>query len=293
MMSNKIKIRVFPEHNYKAIHFNGKTIRIAINSKRPIDKLRYPEFYDIKVTSYCEGNCPWCYQNSSAVYSHDRNIVDKFVSFFGQLTDNQKPFQLAFGGGEPVSHPDFIKLIITCYEMGITPNYTTNGMWVDSGKDYINKVLQVTSEYCGGVAVSTHSHLKWQWKLASELYLSKNIFTNLHIIVGDKNSIDDFVDIYNEYRGRIKYFVLLPLIEQGRSKKSFSEWDYLKSRIRRDSPDIAFGANFYPYLVKDLNSLDKFNINIYIPEIVSAYLDLEIMKIYPSSFSTECVKQIK
>jgi len=176
--------------------------------------------------------------------------------------------------------------------MGITPNYTTNGMWVNTKKQ-INELLQATSDYCGGVAVSTHSHLKWQWKLATELYLSKNIFTNLHIIVGDKNSIDNFVDIYKEYRGRIKYFVLLPLIAQGRSKESFSEWDYLKARIRKDSSDIAFGANFYSYLVKDPNSLDKFNINIYVPEIVSAYLDLETMKVYPSSFSAECIKQIE
>ncbi len=40
--------------------------------------------------------------------------------------------KLHFGGGEPTSHPDFAELMKVSYDMGIVPNYTTNGMWVDS-----------------------------------------------------------------------------------------------------------------------------------------------------------------
>ena len=63
----KIKTRIFPEHNYKGIYINGKTIRIALDPKRPIDELLYPGFYDVSVTSYCEGNCPYCFLPNTEV----------------------------------------------------------------------------------------------------------------------------------------------------------------------------------------------------------------------------------
>jgi len=172
-------------------------------------------------------------------------------------------------------------LMEVCKKMGIAPNYTTNGMWVVDRK---KEILQATKDFCGGVAVSTHPHLDKYWREATDAYLKEDIFTNLHIIIGDKKSIDDFADIYEEYKGRVKYFVLLPLTAQGRATESFVDWEYFKSKIDGSPADIAFGANFYPYLVKDSK---RFKVSLYEPEIMSAYLDLENMKVYKSSFSTE------
>jgi len=279
---NKIKTRIFPEHNYKGIHINGKTIRIALDPKKPIGELRWPEFYDVKVTSYCEGKCPWCYQNSLDSVAHPKNIIEKFKSFFEPMTKNQKPFQIAFGGGEPTSHPDFSRLMKVCYDMDIAPNYTTNGMWITSDKRY--EILQTTKFYCGGVAVSTHPHLEKYWKTATYTYLETGIFTNLHIIIGGKKSIDDFIKIYKEFHGKVKYFVLLPLSNQGRGNESFDDWDYFQSQVEGSPEDIAFGANFYPFLC---STPGRFKVSLYSPEIMSAYLDLETMKVFKSSFSEE------
>ena len=80
----------------------------------------------------------------------------------------------------------------------------------------------------------------------------------------------------------MKYFVLLPLSAQGRSDRSFSDWDYFISKTPSEAPDIAFGANFYPYLVKEPG---RFKVSLYEPESMSAYLDLETMKVFESSFS--------
>lgn len=279
-----IKTRVFPEHNYKGIHFNGKTIRVALDPKKPIEELKYPEFYDVCITHFCNANplCKYCYQNSNQLVIHTENVVEKFKSFFGGLNENEKPFQLAIGGGEPTSHPDFIMLLKTSYNMGITPNYTTNGMWVTYEPSKIKELLNVTKQYCGGVAVSTHHHLKQYWEKAVDYYIKENIFTNLHVIIGDKKSIDDFKSIYNKYHGLVKYFVLLPLSAQGRSTKSFKNWDYFQKSINGNPTDIAFGANFYPYFKKHPN---RFKVSLYEPEILSKYLDIETMKIYRSSFS--------
>ena len=51
-----------------------------------------------------------------------------------------------------------------------------------------------------------------------------------------------------------------------------------------DTSKIAFGANFHPYLAENM---DKFNVSLYDPESMSKFLDLETMKVYPSSFMIE------
>jgi hypothetical protein len=275
--------RTFPEHNYRALYFNGKTVRIALDPSKPITELAYPEFYDVKVTSYCKGNCPYCYQSSVPTAEHTIGLVKKFQDFFQGFTRNQLPFQIAFGGGEPTSHPDFIALLRACVEMGIVPNYTTNGMWIDDAISS-RKILEATKELCGGVAVSTHQHLERQWRAATNIYLEHGMHTNLHMIIGDKASIDRFSEIYREFTGRVKYFILLPLSAQGRATDEFSDWEYLKSKINGSPRDIGFGANFYPYLMVDPN---RFSVSLYEPESMSAYLDLETGRVYKSSFSTE------
>jgi organic radical activating enzyme len=279
-----IKTRVFPEHNYKGIYLDGKTLRIALNPKEPITELSYPEFYDVKVTSHCLGNCPWCYQDSKDV-SHTDNIVKKFKEYFRYMSNNQKPFQIAFGGGEPTSHPEFCILLEECFKLGIAPNYTTNGMWINNPEPTdVDYLLEYTKKYCGGVAVSTHSHLKKYWEKVVDLYLKNDIFTNLHVIISDRKSINDFMKIYKKYHGKIKYFVLLPLSAQGRCKETIIDWDYMVKTLPEDCADIAFGANFYPYLCK---TPGRFPVSLYSPEIMSKYLDLETMKIYSSSFSNK------
>jgi organic radical activating enzyme len=279
-----MKIRIFPECNYKAIHLDGKTLRIALDPKKPITELAYPEFYDVKVTSKCNGKCPYCYQSSTGAAPNCVDIVERFVEFFSKFNKNQMPFQIAFGGGEPTGHPDFINLLETCHSLGITPNYTTNGLWTSENYLLSGLILSATARYCGGVAVSTHPHLDRQWRAAVHQYLDAGIHTNLHVIIGDRDSIDTFASIYKEFTGKVKYFVLLPLSAQGRSDKSFSDWEYLKSKIAGSPRDIAFGANFHPYLASEPN---RFKVSVYDPESMSAYLDLETMKVFKSSFSTK------
>ena len=81
--------------------------------------------------------------------------------------------------------------------------------------------------------------------------------------------------------------MLLPLTSQGRCKKSFIDWEYFKNNINGSPEDIAFGANFYPYLKQDPK---RFDVSLYEPEILSKYLDLETMKTHKSSFSNKIVK---
>lgn len=270
-----VKTRILPESNYKSIYNNGKTLRIALDPSKPILELKYPEFYDVKLTNKCNGCCPECYQNSIPQGEHADNSIQKIKDFFGTLTENEKPFQVALGGGEPTLHPDFIEILKTFYDLGITPNYTTNGM------NLTDEILEATKKYCGGVAVSCHDQLDWQ-KAVHKL-TAQGIKTNLHIIISDKESINSFECIYHQFHDIIEYFVLLPYIAMGRAKKKniqFKELVKVLDRIK--SEQIAFGANFYKNLKKEGR---KFDVSLYEPELMSKYLDLTDMSIHKSSFN--------
>jgi len=284
-MKKQFRIRQFNESNYKSIYINGKSLRIALDPSKPITELKYPEFYDIKLTNRCSGKCNMCYMSSETNDPHFENIIGKFKTFFGSMTENEKPFQIAYGGGEPTLHPDFCELMRVTYEHDITPNFTSNGMFITDDK-LTNEIIEVTKKYCGGVAFSTHPHLESYWRKAAEVFIVNKIHTNFHVIISDKKSIDFFFKIYKEFKGKIKYFVLLPYATVGRAKPKKLKFDLLFETLNGydDISDIAFGTNFYPYLKK--GKLEK-TLSLYEPEIMSKFLDFKDMKIYPSSFQTE------
>ena len=273
-----MKTRIFKDKNYKAIFNNGKTIRIALDPEKPIQELDYPEFYDVKITDFCTGNCSYCYQNSLPNKKHFENILDKTKSFFGELSENEKPFQVAIGGGNPNQHPDFIELLKTYHEIDIMPNYTTNGIGLTEN------ILEATKQYCGGVAVSCHNHLEAVWKSAIKKLYDKKIKVNLHLIISDQESIDKFINIYSEFKDVVDYFVLLPYSVTGRACEKEIDYEYLMDNISEidNISKIAFGANFHPYLVGDSRGI---SISLYEPEILSKYLDMSDMSIHKSSFN--------
>jgi len=276
-----IKTREFKEHNYRGVWYKGKTIRIALDSNKPITELDYPEFYDVKITGHCEGQCPWCYMDSKKADHHYENINQKIKDYFKPMSKNERPFQVAIGGGEPTSHPDFIESLKTFKELGIEPNYTTNGMWT-SNPQFIKPIIDATKKYCGGVAVSCHPHLKEYWERAAEEYYYNFIKLNFHLIISDKESIDYFADIYNRWKSEVDYFVLLPYGNQGRAEHKEVNWEYLVKSLPDNHNKLAFGANFYPNLIQEDHGI---KVSLYEPEIMSKFLDLKDMGLYPSSFN--------
>ncbi len=145
--------RVFQDENYRAIYFGLKTIRTKIDIHKPMKELKYPEFYDVKITDRCNGMCPQCYQDSTPIGCNFTNLIDKFMSYFEPMSVNQRPFQIAIGGGEPTLHPQFLKLLEVSSRLGIVPNYTTNGMFTEERNR--ESIISSTKLFCGGVAVCT------------------------------------------------------------------------------------------------------------------------------------------
>ena len=199
----------------------------------------------------CNLECPFCYTSALHNGKFYNNIVEKAKYFFGNMTENQKPFQIAIGSeGEPTIHPEFLDFIEAIYNMGIVPNYTTNGIKIveehkynalcDLDPQILEKpgtpLLDMTEKYCGGVAVSANTwnnNINETWRLAVELLSERDININIHYVIKDKKSVDEFVKIYNEYKDKVLYFVLLPLMDSGRSTQKCSQdaFDYFLLRL--------------------------------------------------------------
>jgi MoaA/NifB/PqqE/SkfB family radical SAM enzyme len=245
-------------------------------------ELKYPEFYDVKITDKCMSLCPQCYQDSTPDKKNFSNLIKNFTSFFGKMTDNEKPFQIAIGGGEPTLHPNFFELLETSKKLGIVPNYTTNGMFA-ADPLLRDPVLYSTQLFCGGVAVSAHEHLDGHWKWAVELFVKAKVKTNIHVIISDKKSINRFLKLFDEYQNKVNYFVLLSYQVMGRAIPKQVESDYLFEKLKRvnNISKISYGAMFY----EELKKQRWLDVSLYVPEIFSKYLDMSNMKLYRSSFN--------
>jgi MoaA/NifB/PqqE/SkfB family radical SAM enzyme len=275
-----IKIKCFPNNNYRAIFNseNGQTIRQKFHSNLPYKPLEFPEILDISLGTKCFANCSFCYTSAIKNGENYENVVEKIENFFGKQSENERPFQVAIGGGgEPTLHPKFVEVLKSFHGLGIMPNYTTNGMHLN------NKIIKATKKYSGGVAVSCHPHLTKVWEKAIDIFIENKIKTNLHIIIGEKNSVDYFLNIYKKYHKKIDYFVLLPYQSVGRAKKIEveKEWEKLFEELKKfkNFSNIAFGALFYDYFLKNKKILKFINISIYPSEDLSGYLMLNNEKL--------------
>jgi len=131
-------------------------------------------------------------------------------------------------------------------------------------------------------------HYILTWKSIGARQLNNKLRTNIHYVVSDTESVEKLRGLYQEYNGRIDYFVLLPHMNVGFASKNPKTIDYTSLEKWLDEihsfANIAFGANFYKFLTP----LKKWDVSLYPPEIMSKYLVCDdFMKLYKSSFELQ------
>lgn len=119
-----------------------------------------------------------------------------------------------------------------------------------------------------------------------------NTNVNIHHIISDKVSVDEFYDTVVRYGDSIYYHVLLPLMPSGRSNKGIEPgvFEYLEEIIQKhDIKNAAFGAHFVEYL-----KTSKIKTHLYPPESLSknVILTKDKVQITPSSFNLTPIKVI-
>ena len=297
-----IKKRVFPDNNYHAVWNNLKTIRLGSGHATELPP-EYSEFYDVGINTSCNAECEFCYvsANKNGInYSDICETWKKWMEMYkteirNGITYTELPFQIAIGSsGEPTIHPQFCEFLKTVYETGVVPNYTTNGITIAKEDELSEKILEATRNFVGGVAVSMgnkslHKHANKAIKLLIE---KGDTNVNIHHIISDKKSVDDFVKAWKKYGSDILYHVLLPLMPSGRSTKGLEEgaFEYMEEVIQKNNiKNVAFGAHFIERLKTSeiptwLYEAESFSKNI--------ILTKDKVQITPSSFDMKPIKII-
>lgn len=197
--------------------------------------------------------------------------------------------------GEPTIHPEFCDFLKTVYNTGVVPNYTTNGITISKPGFISDAILEATRNYVGGVAVSFGNKTIRNYARAAVTRLANigNTNINIHHIISDKKSVDEFVSEWTRYGDTILYHVLLPLMPSGRSSEGVTEgtFEYLEEVIEKNNiKNVAFGAHF----IKDLRD-SKIKTWLYDEQSFSKNIILtkDLVQITPSSFDLNPIMKIE
>ena len=297
-----VKRRFYPDHNYNAIWCNLKTIRLGEGKALALPP-RESEFYDVGINTKCNAECPFCYVSASGNGINYPNICEtwkKWMDTFWEKKGNKftltnKPFQIAIGStGEPTIHPEFCEFLETVYNTGVVPNYTTNGIILSKDTPLAKQILEATSKYVGGVAVSFGNEALREYAQRAVINLINygNTNINIHHIISDKESVDMLIAEWLRYGDSILYHVLLPLMPAGRSESGIEDgvWEYLEEMIQKhEIKNVAFGAHFIKYLRES-----KIKTWLYDEESFSKNIILtpDKVQITPSSFDLNPIEVI-
>lgn len=158
---------------------------------------RTPDLVDVSITDYCDQGCSFCYKGSTTEGQHADSADVKNLA---KMLSEMEVFEVAIGGGEPTTHPDFLKIIKFFSNRNVVPNFTTRNL------DYLlglsKKKLNTLAKQIGGFAVSV-DNLKTAESAIEELHklslkcepLAEK--ASFQFIVGRHSNVGVMLDVLN------------------------------------------------------------------------------------------------
>lgn len=168
----------------------GKKVRMTFDGTKG-EKSEAPELVDMKITDYCNKNCSFCYQDSTTKGKHaDLDIIHSMINSLHYLN----VFEIALGGGEPTSHPEFINILKYIDSYGIIANFTSKNIdWIVKNYDDIKK-------YVGGIGISVSDDI-FLLRDLSKLYSLDNSKFTIQVPVGvcDEETLENILNLCNQF----------------------------------------------------------------------------------------------
>jgi hypothetical protein len=223
---------------------NGTKIRFSEKGKPAPTMAAVPELVDIKLTDYCPVGCSYCYQGSTVKGKHaDKGHVEAFIYQLGRMG----VFEVAIGGGDPTTHPDFASLLYSFKRQGIVPNFSTQ-MW-----DWLDKpnILKAVQENCGAVALSTQDPaLARKWLARTK---EVGIRGHVHYVLG-LSPLQNLKEMLKDKEGG--YLVLLAYKAMGRAEGKppidYTGWQDLVRKAKNGNHGYAWTIAVDSFLVDDV-----------------------------------------
>lgn len=245
-----------------------------------------PELADISISNKCSKGCAFCYKNSTP----NGNVMS--VEEYCQVLDGFNTpdygtiFQVAIGGGEPLEHPDFLKIVDETVKRGIVLNFTTNGLLLT------RDICAAIKGKIGALAISASSISDIE-RIRPSLACTEGLRVNVHYILSSV-SIDEATELvngkHNNLLKEINAVVFLTYKPAGRGNEKWllrmgEKTAAFINAVK--SPNIScklgFDACFVPMLIQS-RAVRNEMVDVCEGGFFSVYID-ENMNVSPCSFS--------
>ena len=138
-----------------ALYSDGTKIRRVIDATIPP---QLPEQMDLKITDWCDAGCAWCHEKSTLRGKH--GDLDAAIVLLNNMPSGT---EIAIGGGDPLSHPDFARFVRAIREKGLIPSVTVNGRHLARHRALLDTLTQEGSLF--GVGVSMYDQIPdWDYE---------------------------------------------------------------------------------------------------------------------------------
>ena len=107
--------------NYNvSIYLDGTKVRETLVPEDTMFVSEFPECMDVKITNQCDMGCKFCHEDSTIDGLHGELLNNKFINTLHPYTE------IAIGGGNPLSHPQFFDFLDLLKSKNIIANVTVN-----------------------------------------------------------------------------------------------------------------------------------------------------------------------
>ena len=245
-----------------------------------------PELADISISNKCSKGCAFCYKNSTP----NGNVmsVEEYCQVLDSLNspDHGTIFQVAIGGGEPLEHPDFLRIVDETVKRGIVLNFTTNGLLLT------RDICAAVKGKIGALAISASSISDIE-RIRPAIECAEGLKVNVHYILSNV-SINEATELVNgKYNNLLKGINAVVFLTYKPAGRGNEKW-LLKIEEKTaafinavKSPNIlcklGFDACFVPMLIQS-RAVRNEMVDVCEGGFFSVYID-ENMNVSPCSFS--------
>ena len=110
----------------------------------------FPDSIDLKITDYCDMNCPMCHEKSST-NGKEGSLQESFLSTLKGGTE------LAIGGGNPLSHRELVPFLERMKKQGVICNLTVNEAHLEKNQALIEELISKKLIYGLGVSIKAYN----------------------------------------------------------------------------------------------------------------------------------------
>lgn len=172
------------------------------STKEDFFRAEFPDSIDLKITNYCDLNCPMCHEKSTKKGKH----ATLNLPFLKTL---QRGTELAIGGGNPLSHPQILDFLKELKKGGIICNITVNERHFLQNIPFLQDLINKKLIYGLGISLNVLDN-------KTLLFAKKNTNVVFHIINGIFTN-------YNVIANKGFKLLILGYKTFGRGEKYYSE----------------------------------------------------------------------